>query len=98
MGHEFTGRVVEIGEPPSPSAATGTPLAVGERVVVQPQIACGHCRACRAGLPNICPNMVILGIERAGAFAPYVTVPIDRAFRLPVGLEDLTGALAQTLA
>jgi 2-desacetyl-2-hydroxyethyl bacteriochlorophyllide A dehydrogenase len=42
--------------------------------------------------------MVILGIERAGAFAPYVTVPVDRVFRLPAGLDDLTGALAETLA
>ena len=92
MGHEFTGRVAALG-----SEVTGD-LAVGERVVVHPQISCGRCRACRAGLTNICPNMSILGIERAGAFAEYVAVPADRLFRLPAHLSDQDGALVETLS
>src|SRR5579859_645063 len=92
MGHEFTGRVAAAGP-----GATGD-LAEGERVVVHPQISCGRCRACRAGLSNICPNMSILGIERAGAFAEYVAVPADRLFRLPADLSDQDGALVETLS
>jgi len=92
MGHEFTGQVAALGP-----GVTGD-LAVGERVVVHPQISCGRCRACRAGLTNICPNMSILGIERAGAFAEYVAVPADRLFRLPATLSDKAGALVETLS
>ena len=92
MGHEFTGQVAAVGP-----GATGD-LAEGERVVVHPQISCGRCRACRAGLSNICPNMSILGIERAGAFAEYVAVPADRLFRLPADLSDQDGALVETLS
>ena len=92
MGHEFTGRVTALG----PDVLAD--IVVGQRVVVQPQIYCGRCRACRAGLSNICPNMSILGIERAGAFAERVAVPANRLFALPDGLSDLDGALVETLA
>jgi 2-desacetyl-2-hydroxyethyl bacteriochlorophyllide A dehydrogenase len=92
MGHEFTGRIVEIGE------GVNSSLAVGDRVIVQPQISCGRCRACRAGLGNICPNMAIIGIERPGAFAEVVAVPTDRVFGLPADLSDVDGALVETLA
>jgi L-iditol 2-dehydrogenase len=92
MGHEFTGRVLELGP-----GVTGE-AQVGQRVVVQPEIYCGRCPACRAGLTNICPNMLILGIERAGAFAERVAVPADRLFPLPDGLSERDGALVETLA
>ncbi|HVU12947.1 MAG TPA: galactitol-1-phosphate 5-dehydrogenase [Phototrophicaceae bacterium] len=91
MGHEFTGRIVALGE------GIGGWTA-GDRVVVQPQMSCGHCRACRAGKTNICPNMAILGIERHGAFAEYVSVPADRLFRIPDALDDSTASLTETLA
>ncbi len=92
MGHEFTGRVVALG------AAVGGDFTVGNRVVIQPQISCSHCRACRAGKTNICPNMSIIGIERHGAFAEYVTVPADRLFRIPDSLDDSIASLTETLA
>jgi 2-desacetyl-2-hydroxyethyl bacteriochlorophyllide A dehydrogenase len=92
MGHEFTGQIAALGPDFSGD------LAVGQRVVVQPQISCGRCRACRSGLANICPNMSILGIERAGAFAERVAVPAQRVFPLPDGLSDTHGALIETLA
>lgn len=92
MGHEFAGRIAEIGK-----NVRGN-LKVGDRVVVHPQIYCGTCRACRAGLQNICPNMSVLGIELPGAFADYVSVPADRIFPLPDGLDDVYGSLVETLA
>ncbi len=92
MGHEFTGTVAAIG--PGSNGALG----VGRRVVIQPQIACGTCRACRSGLNNICPNMAILGIERAGGFAELVSVPEDRVFALPDNITDAQAAMTETLA
>jgi 2-desacetyl-2-hydroxyethyl bacteriochlorophyllide A dehydrogenase len=91
MGHEFAGRIAEVG-------ASVQHLRVGDRVVVHPQIYCGTCRACRAGLQNICPNMSVLGIELPGAFAEYVAVPANRVFALPDDLPDVSGALVETLA
>lgn len=91
MGHEFTGRIVALGD-----GVQG--LATGDRATVQPAIACGTCPACRAGKSYICPTMKILGIERAGAFTKLVRVPADRVFKLPAGLSALNGALTETLA
>lgn len=92
MGHEFSGRVVELGQD------VPKDIRVGQRVVVQPQVCCGHCPACRAGMSNICPNMSIVGLERAGGFAERVAVPAHRLFPLPDGLSDLHGALVEMLA
>lgn len=92
MGHEFSGRITEIGP------AARSDLALGQRVTVQPLISCGSCPACRSGRANICPSMAILGIERAGAFAPSVTVPAHRVFPLPDTLSDQGAALVETLA
>jgi 2-desacetyl-2-hydroxyethyl bacteriochlorophyllide A dehydrogenase len=92
MGHEFTGTVAELG-----SNVKNSP-PVGAKVIVQPLIHCGVCRACRAGKTNICPNMAVLGIERHGAFAEWVTVPADRLFVLPDNLSDINGSMTETLA
>lgn len=91
MGHEFSGSVAAMGE-----AVAG--FTVGDRVVIQPQISCGRCPACRSGRANICPNMSILGIERQGAFADYVSVPADRIFKIPDGLGEIEASLTETLA
>lgn len=90
MGHEFCGIVLACGE--------GVNVPLGQRVVVQPVITCGACAACRGGRSNICPNMALLGIERAGAFAPRVTVPAHRLFPIPDSMPDEEAALAETLA
>jgi 2-desacetyl-2-hydroxyethyl bacteriochlorophyllide A dehydrogenase len=91
MGHEFSGKVVAHG------AGVSQP-ALGTEVVVQPAIGCGRCPACLSGRANICPKMKIIGIERAGGFAPLVVVPADRAFVIPKGLDPRVGALTETLA
>jgi 2-desacetyl-2-hydroxyethyl bacteriochlorophyllide A dehydrogenase len=92
MGHEFSGKIVEIG------SDVKSNLSIGDTVVVNPVIYCGYCRACRSGLHNICPNMAVLGIERHGAFAEWVTVPADRVFMLPDGLNNINGSMTETLA
>lgn len=96
MGHEFTGRIAEISS--DVDDATGRPLSVGDRVVVQPQIACGHCRACRAGYRHICPEMLLLGIEQPGGFAQRVAVPANRLFPMPDNLSELDGTVVEALA
>ena len=76
IGHEFVGRIAELG-----SAVTG--YHVGDRVSAEGHIVCGHCRNCRAGRQHLCPNTVGIGVNRNGAFAEYVAVPASNLWPIP---------------
>ncbi|MFW6108158.1 MAG: zinc-dependent alcohol dehydrogenase family protein [bacterium] len=75
-GHEFAGEVVEVG--PGMTA-----FERHDRVAVEPNIHCGHCRFCRLGEPNFCENWRAIGVTLPGAMADYVVVPASAAF--PIG-------------
>lgn len=68
MGHELAGEVVELGE-------GVRSLRIGDCVSAETHIYCGHCRPCQLGMPEICANLSILGVDRDGCFAEFVTVP-----------------------
>ena len=87
-GHEIAGRVA----PDSPL------LPPGLEVVVEPLVACGVCRSCQAGEPNLCPSLVLLGTRRAGGFADVVAVPLSSVYPLPPGLDLAVAVLAEPLA
>jgi 2-desacetyl-2-hydroxyethyl bacteriochlorophyllide A dehydrogenase len=90
MGHEFAGEVVGAGE--------GAQEWLGRRVAVNPLVACGRCRLCRAGLGNVCPHRVFIGIHQDGAFADLVRAPATSLRALPDELDIRTGALVEPLA
>ncbi|MDE2125292.1 MAG: alcohol dehydrogenase catalytic domain-containing protein [Armatimonadetes bacterium] len=92
MGHEVCGTVRDI----TPGA--GDAVAIGDRVALQPVIACGTCPACRRGSPHLCPSMSLIGIERHGGFAPLLAAPVNRLFPIPDSLPDSAAALCETLA
>ena len=81
VGHEYCGRVIEVG-----SEVKG--LAVGDRVSGEGHITCGHCRNCRAGRRHLCRNTIGVGVNRPGAFAEYLAIPADNAFKLPDSISD----------
>ncbi|MBD2843566.1 galactitol-1-phosphate 5-dehydrogenase [Paenibacillus sp. IB182496] len=91
MGHEFCGRVTELG-------ANVAELSIGDKVAVNPLIACGRCDRCLSGKSSICGSRRIVGIHRPGAFARYVAVPAANAIRVPDGMDPLLGSLAEPLA
>ena len=96
-GHEFTGVVAGLG----PGAGDGVAdWAVGERVTVFPMVACGACRPCRGGHPNLCDHGIDagLGIGRQGGYAEAVTVPVSMLRSLPDAISDADGALIEPLA
>ncbi len=68
VGHEFCGRVVEIGD-------GVRDVAVGDFVSGEGHIVCGTCRNCRAGRRHLCIRTAGLGVNRDGAFAEYVVIP-----------------------
>jgi threonine 3-dehydrogenase len=76
IGHEFVGRIVDMG--PGVSG-----YAVGQRVSAEGHVVCGMCRNCRAGRPHLCPNTVGIGVNRNGAFAEYVAVPASNLWAIP---------------
>jgi threonine 3-dehydrogenase len=67
-GHEFVGRIVELGD-----GVRG--LEVGELATGEGHIVCGHCRNCRAGRRHLCAHSVSIGATAPGAFAEYLTLP-----------------------
>jgi threonine dehydrogenase-like Zn-dependent dehydrogenase len=91
LGHEFCGIVEAQG-------AGASRIAVGTRVTVDPNIACGYCPACRLGRPNLCHNLIAIGVFRDGGFADYVVVPEMQAFALPGDLDPVHGAFSEPLA
>ena len=92
LGHELSGRVVAVGADVDPSR-------VGERVAIEPQRPCGHCRQCRAGRYNLCPSMEFYATPPIdGAFASYVTIQSGFAHTLPDSVSDSAGALLEPLS
>ena len=67
LGHEFSGKVVEVG----PEVTT---LKPGDYVTVEEMIWCGRCTPCRNGYPNHCENLEEIGFTIPGAFAQYIAV------------------------
>ncbi|RZZ89048.1 L-threonine 3-dehydrogenase [Pseudoxanthomonas winnipegensis] len=76
IGHEFVGRIAQLG-----SAVTG--YQVGQRVSAEGHIVCGHCRNCRGGRPHLCPNTVGIGVNVNGAFAEYMVMPASNLWPIP---------------
>ncbi|PKL95813.1 MAG: L-threonine 3-dehydrogenase [Gammaproteobacteria bacterium HGW-Gammaproteobacteria-8] len=76
IGHEFVGRVVEIGV-----GVTG--YTEGQRVSAEGHVVCGVCRNCRAGKQHLCPDTKGIGVNRDGAFAEYVVVPATNLWPIP---------------
>lgn len=92
LGHESAGRVIDLGDGVSKHA-------VGDRVALEPGVPCGRCRECRAGRYNLCRDVVFFATPPVhGAFANYVVIHEDFAFRLPDALSDDAGALMEPLS
>jgi threonine dehydrogenase-like Zn-dependent dehydrogenase len=91
LGHEFAGRVVEVG-------SSVNSARVGEAVAVNPVGSCGSCRACARGVPFQCAAVPNLGITVPGAYAQYVAVPERQLVPLPDALPVEMGAHAEPLA
>lgn len=75
LGHEFAGRVVEVGR-------NVRDLRVGELVAVEEIQWCGECVSCRRGFVNHCDNLEELGFTTPGAMAQYIPVRARYCWKL----------------
>lgn len=88
-GHEYAGVVVAVG-------SGVTAVKCGDRVVVDPNLGCGTCFACRRGRVNLCERLGAYGVTRNGGFAEYSVVSGDLVH--PIGdLDWQVAALAEPL-
>lgn len=79
-GHEFVGRVSEIG-------TDVTTIKVGDLVSGEGHIVCGLCRNCRAGRRHLCKNTIGVGVNRNGAFAEFVVIPEENVWLHPQDID-----------
>lgn len=83
-GHEFSAEIVEIGP-------NDRGLKPGMVVTCNPYFNCETCYSCQRGLVNCCTTNQTMGVQREGAFAQYITMPVERIY-------DGKGLPAKTLA
>ena len=84
-GSDVAGVIAEVGE----GVDEGR---VGQRVVVNPSLWCGHCRECARGEESMCARYRILGEHTNGGFAEFVAAAADRVYAIPDELSFETAA------
>ena len=91
IGHELAGIVESIPD--------GNPkgIRVGDRVVVDPYLYCGHCYPCSIGRTNCCTDLHVLGVHVDGGMAEYFCHPADMLVKIPDGMDWVLAAMAEPL-
>lgn len=89
FGHEIVGRIVESDDPELP---------VGTRVIPEPLISCGQCRACRTGDAHVCKQLTMYGIDQPGGLSTYASFPSKILHPVPAQLLPEIAVLAEPLA
>ena len=75
VGHEFAGDVVKVGRLVSD-------VREGDRVTAEGHIVDGRCLLCRTGNAHVCPFTKIIGVDRDGCFAEYISMPATNVWHL----------------
>jgi threonine 3-dehydrogenase len=80
IGHEFVGEVVRIG-------SNVSDFFPGEIVSAEGHVVCGRCRNCLAGRRQLCSATQGIGVNRPGAFAEYISVPMTNVWHHRPGID-----------
>jgi threonine 3-dehydrogenase len=86
IGHEFVGEIVDVG-------ANVRSHSRGEIVSGEGHIVCGRCRNCMAGRRHLCAHTQGLGVERPGAFAEFVSLPVANVWHHADGIDRDVAAI-----
>ncbi len=92
LGHEFVGKVVEIGKNCSKDL-------LNKRVVGEINCACNNCSYCAQNLQRHCPNRSTLGIwKKDGCFSEFFTLPKENIIEISDNIDDITATFTEPLA
>lgn len=80
VGHEFVGEIVEVG-------SNVKDFSRGQIVSGEGHVVCGHCRNCLAGRRHLCAATQGVGVNRPGAFAEYLALPVTNVWVHPDGVD-----------
>ncbi len=73
VGHEFVGEIVEVG-------SNVNDFTAGQLVSGEGHVVCGRCRNCLAGRRHLCAQTSGIGVDRPGAFAEYLALPMSNVW------------------
>jgi (R,R)-butanediol dehydrogenase / meso-butanediol dehydrogenase / diacetyl reductase len=92
LGHEFTGRVAEVGR-------EVRDVSVGDRVAIMPAIVCGRCAFCRRGQGHLCTRFACTGLSaETGGLARYAVLKEYQVARVPDAVSELAAAVIEPAA
>ncbi len=80
VGHEFVGEIVSVG-------ANVNDFRAGDVVSGEGHVVCGRCRNCMAGRRHLCADTKGVGVNRAGAFAEYLSLPMTNVWQHSPGVD-----------
>jgi hypothetical protein len=84
IGHEFVGEVAEVG-------SNVSDFRQGDLVSGEGHVVCGRCRNCMAGRRHLCADAKGIGVDRPGAFADYIALPMTNVWHHDSGIDqDIT--------
>jgi len=86
IGHEFVGEVVEVG-------SNVNDFYRGDIVSGEGHVVCGRCRNCMAGRRHLCANTQGVGVNRPGAFAEFIALPMTNIWRHHPGVDEEVAAI-----
>jgi threonine 3-dehydrogenase len=86
IGHEFVGEIAAIG-------SNVSDFAVGDIVSGEGHVVCGRCRNCLAGRRHLCAHTLGVGVNRPGAFAEYIALPMTNIWRHTPGISKDIAAI-----
>ena len=93
IGHEFVGQVAEVG-------SFVKDFHPGDIVSGEGHVVCGRCRNCLAGRRHLCKDTQGIGVQRAGAFAEYIAVPMTNVWahdpHIPRDVQSVFDTLTAT--
>jgi threonine 3-dehydrogenase len=86
IGHEFVGEIVEVG-------SNVNDFHAGEVVSGEGHVVCGRCRNCLAGRRHLCADTHGVGVNRPGAFAQFIALPMTNIWRHDPGINREVAAI-----
>jgi threonine 3-dehydrogenase len=86
VGHEFVGEIVAIG-------SNVNDFRVGDIVSAEGHVVCGRCRNCLAGRRHLCADTKGIGVNRAGAFAEFISVPMSNVWHHQPEIDQEVAAI-----